>query len=93
MTRATQVWIGTSWNTNKTLAASQTFVEGQPATGDLRIQRFVIPPFTALKMCAWTCEISPMMLKDCDADGLFIGRAAWSVDQYRDILARCAAVL
>lgn len=45
-------WIGTSWKMNKTLAQARLFAEGlitaAPAV-DGRIQRFVIPPFTAVR--------------------------------------------
>ncbi|WP_426034372.1 triose-phosphate isomerase [Cypionkella sp. TWP1-2-1b2] len=43
------VWVGTSWKMNKTLAEARAFVEGLPAQADPRIQRFVIPPFTAVR--------------------------------------------
>jgi triosephosphate isomerase len=43
------VWVGTSWKMNKTLAEAQAFVRGLPPKGDPRIQRFVIPPFTAVR--------------------------------------------
>ena len=47
-----EVWIGTSWKMNKTLAEAKAFA-GALAKADLdrapRIQRFVIPPFTAVR--------------------------------------------
>jgi triosephosphate isomerase len=46
------VWIGTSWKMNKTLAEALVFAEGlraSEASRDSRIQRFVIPPFTAVR--------------------------------------------
>lgn len=46
------VWIGTSWKMNKTLAEAKTFAEGLKAADavrDPRFQRFVIPPFTAVR--------------------------------------------
>jgi triosephosphate isomerase len=46
------VWIGTSWKMNKTLAEARAFAEGlreADAARDPRIQRFVIPPFTAVR--------------------------------------------
>ncbi|MBL4928143.1 triose-phosphate isomerase [Fuscibacter oryzae] len=50
MTMAPQVWIGTSWKMNKTLAEAQAFASGlQGAAVDARIQPFVIPPFTAVR--------------------------------------------
>ena len=51
MTQPGQTWIGTSWKMNKTLAEARVFAEGLLADpqGDPRIQRFVIPPFTAVR--------------------------------------------
>lgn len=48
----TEYWIGTSWKMNKTLAQAQVFANALAAadrTRDTRIQRFVIPPFTAAR--------------------------------------------
>ncbi len=45
-------WIGTSWKMNKTLAEAQVFAHAlveADATRNTRIQRFVIPPFTAVR--------------------------------------------
>ena len=45
-------WIGTSWKMHKTLAEAKAFAEAIAATDaarDARIQRFVIPPFTAVR--------------------------------------------
>jgi L-erythrulose 1-phosphate isomerase len=45
-------WVGTSWKMNKTLAEALAFAEGLAAAerdADPRIQRFVIPPFTAIR--------------------------------------------
>ena len=47
-----QVWVGTSWKMNKTLAEGRIFAEGLKAadpTHDPRVQRFVIPPFTLVR--------------------------------------------
>lgn len=44
-----QVWIGTSWKMNKTLAEAQAFARGLTRVLDPRIQSFVIPPFTAVR--------------------------------------------
>lgn len=47
-----QCWIGTSWKMNKTLAEAQAFSEALAAADSGRtpdIQRFVIPPFTAVR--------------------------------------------
>ncbi|MFZ3584024.1 triose-phosphate isomerase [Loktanella sp. DJP18] len=92
-----QVWIGTSWKMNKTFDEAHAFADGLTPEGDQRIQRFVIPPFTVLKMVtslledsdvkvgaqnmhwndagAWTGEISPVMLKDCDAQIVELGHS------------------
>ena len=45
-------WIGTSWKMNKTLAQAQDFARAlasADAARDPRLQRFVIPPFTAAR--------------------------------------------
>ena len=93
-----RVWVGTSWKMNKTLAEARVFAEGlRGAKSDPRIQRFVIPPFTAVREVkailaetsvkvgaqnmhwadegAWTGEISPVMLKDCDLDIVELGHS------------------
>ncbi|MFC6490012.1 triose-phosphate isomerase [Nitratireductor sp. GCM10026969] len=45
-----QAWIGTSWKMTKTLSEAMAFASGLlHARGDPRIQRFVIPPFTAVR--------------------------------------------
>ncbi|MBZ9734518.1 triose-phosphate isomerase [Mesorhizobium sp. CA18] len=99
MTQMPQIWIGTSWKMNKTLAEAQAFAGGLLADpqGDPRIQRFVIPPFTAAREVkamledtsvkvgaqnmhwadegAWTGEISPVMLRDCDLDIVELGHS------------------
>ena len=52
MTAERQFWVGTSWKMNKTLAEAKVFAEGLKAADDSkdpRIQRFVIPPFTAVR--------------------------------------------
>jgi triosephosphate isomerase len=45
-------WIGTSWKMNKTLAEAEAFARALAVADsgrDARIQRFVIPPFTAIR--------------------------------------------
>ena len=52
MTERPRYWIGTSWKMNKTLAEARAFAEGLAAADsrhDPRVQRFVIPPFTAAR--------------------------------------------
>ncbi|SNS24946.1 triose-phosphate isomerase [Antarctobacter heliothermus] len=93
-------WIGTSWKMNKTLAEAQGFASAlavADAARDPRIQRFVIPPFTAVRDVkqtlatssvkvgaqnmhwadngAWTGEVSPVMLKDCNLDIVELGHS------------------
>ena len=93
-------WIGTSWKMNKTLAEAQRFATALSAADDARdprIQRFVIPPFTAMREVkqiladssvkvgaqnmhwadqgAWTGEVSPVMLKDCNLDLVELGHS------------------
>jgi len=93
-------WVGTSWKMNKTLAEAREFALALAATDarrDPRIQRFIIPPFTAIREVkqilaetsvkvgaqnmhwadagAWTGEISPLMLQDCDMDLVELGHS------------------
>ncbi|WP_192247222.1 triose-phosphate isomerase [Mesorhizobium silamurunense] len=99
MTQPKRVWIGTSWKMNKTLADARAFASAllSDPGGDSRIQRFVIPPFTAAREVkamlsdttvkvgaqnmhwadegAWTGEISPIMLKDCNLDIVELGHS------------------
>ncbi|MBY5829506.1 triose-phosphate isomerase [Rhizobium ruizarguesonis] len=100
MTEKPRSWIGTSWKMNKTLAEAEHFSRGLEAADgarDPRIQRFVIPPFTAVREVkamlaktsvkvgaqnmhwadqgAWTGEVSPVMLKDCNLDLVELGHS------------------
>lgn len=93
-------WIGTSWKMNKTLAEARSFANAlaeADAQRDERIQRFVIPPFTAMREVkslladssvkvgaqnmhwavsgAWTGEVSPLMLRDCNLDIVELGHS------------------
>jgi len=52
MAQRANLWIGTSWKMNKTLAQAQEFATALAAaeeSRDVRIQRFVIPPYTAMR--------------------------------------------
>ncbi|MBV7517559.1 triose-phosphate isomerase [Ensifer sp. ENS12] len=94
------LWVGTSWKMNKTLAEAMVFADGLAATDatrDDRVQRFVIPPFTAVREVkarlaatsvkvgaqnmhwddagAWTGEVSPLMLADCNVDVVELGHS------------------
>ncbi|MDX3925041.1 MAG: triose-phosphate isomerase [Shinella sp.] len=96
----TGLWVGTSWKMNKTLGEALAFAEALAAADgerDERIQRFVIPPFTAVREVkkalgetsvkvgaqnmhwedagAWTGEVSPLMLKDCNLDIVELGHS------------------
>ncbi len=100
MTTTPHFWIGTSWKMNKTLAEAVTFANGLKATDadrDPRIQRFIVPPFTAVREVkamlanssvkvgaqnmhwseagAWTGEVSPLMLTDCNLDLVELGHS------------------
>lgn len=100
MTKSTNIWIGTSWKMNKTLAEAREFASGLVVADevrDSRIQRFVVPPFTTTREVkamlhstsvkvgaqnmhwadcgAWTGEISPLMLKDCELDLVELGHS------------------
>ncbi|OHV85316.1 triose-phosphate isomerase [Ensifer sp. LCM 4579] len=47
-----RLWVGTSWKMNKTLAEAMAFAEGLAAADAERhvlVQRFVVPPFTAVR--------------------------------------------
>lgn len=95
-----KVMIGTSWKMNKTLAEAMTFADGllsAESSASAAIQRFVIPPFTAVREVkkklentdvlvgaqnmhwaeqgAWTGEISPRMLVDCNLDVVELGHS------------------
>ena len=100
MSQGRNFWIGTSWKMNKTLAEAKRFAEGLKAADggrNARIQRFVIPPLTAVREVkalladtsvkvgaqnmhwadegAWTGEVSPVMLKDCNLDLVELGHS------------------
>jgi triosephosphate isomerase len=100
MTSSPRFWVGTSWKMNKTLAEALHFATALKAADegrDERIQRFVIPPFTAVREVkaalagtsvkvgaqnmhwadqgAWTGEVSPLMLKDCNLDIVELGHS------------------
>lgn len=100
MSQGRNFWVGTSWKMNKTLAEAKLFAEGLKAADggrNSRIQRFVIPPFTAVREVkalladtsvkvgaqnmhwadegAWTGEVSPVMLKDCNLDLVELGHS------------------
>lgn len=94
------VWVGTSWKMNKVLSEAKAFATELAAADnarDPRVQRFVIPPFTAVREVkqilsgtsvqvgaqnmhwddagAWTGEVSPLMLNDCNLDLVELGHS------------------
>ncbi len=100
MSKLPDIWIGTSWKMNKTLAEAEQFaneLSAVDADPDDTIQRFVVPPFTSVREVkkllgqtsvkvgaqnmhwadtgAWTGEISPLMLKDCNLDLVELGHS------------------
>ena len=49
---ASTLWVGTSWKMNKTLAEALAFADGLVAAdagSHPRVQRFIVPPFTAMR--------------------------------------------
>ncbi len=85
-------WIGTSWKMNKTLAEARAFASGLAAdqpNADARIQRFVIPPFTAIREVKATLESTPVKVGAQNmhwADG-----GAWTGEISPLILTDCGA--
>ncbi len=93
------LWIGTSWKMNKTLAEASDYATKlrSDCEGPTGIQRFVIPPFTMVREVsailadttvklgvqnmhwedqgAWTGEVSPLMVLDCNAEIVEIGHS------------------
>jgi triosephosphate isomerase len=84
------VFIGTSWKMNKTLAEAKVFAERLAgARSDGRVQRFVIPPFTALR------EVKAIL----DATNVLVGaqnmhwanEGAWTGEISPGMLTDCGA--
>lgn len=82
-------WVGTSWKMNNMLAEATSFTRALAMADDKRDARIqVIPPFKAIR------EVKQILAEtSVKVDGLFIGRSAWNVEGYIDILGRCAAVI
>ncbi|CAB3801862.1 triose-phosphate isomerase [Pararobbsia alpina] len=85
-------WIGTSWKMNKTLAEARAFAQGLlAAAADSRIQRFVIPPFTAIRevkaiLADTTVKVGAQNMHWAD-------RGAWTGEISPPMLADCATDL
>ena len=81
-------WVGTSWKMNKTLAEARAFAEGLVgAAFDPAIQRFVIPPFTAVR------EVKAMLAETDVKVGAqnmhWADRGAWTGEVSPVMLADC----
>lgn len=87
---APRIWIGTSWKMNKTLAEAEAFAAALGAADrarDPRIQRFVIPPFTALRevkriLAATSVKVGAQNMHWADA-------GAWTGEISPPMLADC----
>jgi L-erythrulose 1-phosphate isomerase len=82
-------WIGTSWKMNKTLAEARAFAQGLLAsTDDPRMQRFVIPPFTAIR------EVKAILVDTSVKVGAqnmhWADRGAWTGEISPPMLVDCA---
>lgn len=90
MATAAQVWIGTSWKMNKTLVEARHFAERlASAQENARIQRFVIPPFTAVR------EVKAILARTDVKVGAqnmhWADHGAWTGEISAPMLADCAA--
>lgn len=90
MAEAPKLWIGTSWKMNKTLSEARVFAEAlaaADATRDPRIQRFVIPPFTAIR------EVKGILAKTSVKVGAqnmhWAERGAWTGEISPQMLVDC----
>lgn len=65
MNTAEKFWVGTSWKMNKLLAEAEHFARAlcqAPTPPDARLQRFIIPPFTALaRVCELTRDVEVLV--------------------------------
>ena len=82
-------WIGTSWKMNKTVAEACAFASGLLASPvDPRMQRFVIPPFTAIRevksiLAQTTVKVGAQNMHWAD-------RGAWTGEISAPMLVDCA---
>ena len=82
-------WIGTSWKMNKTLAEARAFAQGLlTSTGDPRMQRFVIPPFTAIREVK--AILSDTTVKVGAQNMHWSDRGAWTGEISPPMLVDCA---
>jgi triosephosphate isomerase len=83
-------WIGTSWKMNKTLAEAQSFATALAASDtkrDPRIQRFVIPPFTAVREVKRT--LADTSVKVGAQNMHWADQGAWTGEVSPTMLADC----
>lgn len=88
--KTSKVWIGTSWKMNKTLSEALHFAEilsGKP--NNSRIQRFIIPPFTAVR------EVKRQLVETDVLVGAqnmhWADAGAWTGEISADMLTDCGA--
>lgn len=82
-------WIGTSWKMNKTLAEARAFAQGLlDDTPDARVQRFVIPPFTAIREVK--AILAPTSVKVGAQNMHWADRGAWTGEISAPMLVDCA---
>jgi L-erythrulose 1-phosphate isomerase len=82
-------WIGTSWKMNKTLAEARAFAQGLLAsTDDPRMQRFVIPPFTAIREVKAILEDTTVKVGAQNMH--WADRGAWTGEISPPMLVDCA---
>lgn len=87
-----KLWIGTSWKMNKTLAEARAFAQALVvADGHSRIQRFVMPPFTALREVSAELEGTSVRV---GAQNMHWSEAgAWTGEISAPMLVDCGATL
>ena len=92
MTRT--LWVGTSWKMNKTRAEAQAFaraLRGADGARDPRVQRFLIPPFTALaEVCA---ALQGTSIRVGAQNGHWADAGAWTGEVSMPQIGDCGATL
>ena len=87
-------WVGTSWKMNKTRAEGLAFARAlreADGTSDPRVQRFVIPPFTALaEVCA---ALEGTSVRVGAQNGHWADTGAWTGEVSMPQIRDCGAML
>ena len=92
MTDTAPFWIGTSWKMNKTLAEARRFAEHLAAADvPAGIQRFVIPPFTAIREVAGLLRGTDVVVGAQNMHWADAG--AWTGEVSAPMIADCGAAL